>query len=202
MILKTENPVLIVDYLVSKELNEWIHTLDDIFSTRGKLKELRLKYLTTDEIEKIEEYEKDQPNRIMKIKAVCYELHEYFSTEPRHISVCAQCKTLLIQESTSPTQYGLWLKDEYLTTALETTKSHCPACHWWALREFCMGFDVRVFATDELITLLPETDKHSEPFEIEADILQPPWDKLYTSRDQLKKNFITAEIVEWLWGTP
>ena len=183
----------------NKELNEWIHTLDDIFFTQGKLNELRLKYLTTDEIKKIEVYE-SYP--FMKMRIVCYELHKYFSTKPRHISVCPQCKTLLIQESTSPTKYGLWFKDFYLIPVVETIKLHCHACHWWALREFCMENEGSGFATDELITLLPETDKHSSPFEIVADISQPPWDKLYKSRDHLKENSITAEIVEWLWGTP
>jgi hypothetical protein len=185
-----------------KELNEWIHTLDDIFHTRGRLKELRLKYLTTDEIEEIEKYEECQPNKMVKIETVCYALHEYFGTKPRQISVCPQCKTSLIQDSTTPTRNGQSFRDLYLITAVETTKSHCPACQWWALREFCMEFEGRGFATDELITLLPESDKHSEPFEMEADMSQPPWDNLYRFREHLKENAITADIVEWLWGAP
>jgi len=42
-----------------EELNEWIHTLDDIFSTPGKIKELRLKYLTPEKIKEVEKYEND-----------------------------------------------------------------------------------------------------------------------------------------------
>ena len=136
----------------------------------------------------------------MKMKIVCYELHEYFSTQPRHISVCPQCKTLLIQEPTDPTKYGLWFKNQGLIPHVETTKLHCHACHWWALREICIEFGGSGIATDELITLLPEIDKHSESIEIETDISQPPWDKLYKSVDYWKENIITAEIVEWLWG--
>jgi len=43
------------EYIYSNsELNEWIHTLDDVFFTPGKLKEIRKKYLTSDEIVEIE----------------------------------------------------------------------------------------------------------------------------------------------------
>lgn len=134
------------------------------------------------------------------MKIVCYELHEYFSTQPRHISVCPQCKTLLTQESANPTECGVWFNEISLIPYVETIKSHCHACHWWALREICMEYGGSGIAADELITLLPEIDTHSEPVEIETDISQPPWDKLYKSGDHWKKCIITAVIVEWLWG--
>ena len=37
------------------EFNEWIHTLDDIFFTKGRLDELREHYLTEEEIRRIKE---------------------------------------------------------------------------------------------------------------------------------------------------
>ena len=43
----------------NNELNEWIHTLGDIFATPGRMKEIRQKYLTPEEIKKAEEYEND-----------------------------------------------------------------------------------------------------------------------------------------------
>ena len=41
----------------NEKLNEWIHTLDDIFFTRGRLQEVREKYLTAEEIKRAEEIE-------------------------------------------------------------------------------------------------------------------------------------------------
>ena len=140
----------------------------------------------------------------MKMKIVCYPLQEYFNTQPQHISACPQCKTLLTQESTNPTERGVWFNEHSLISYVETVKSHCHTCHWWALREICRehGASSTCKPDDELITLLPEIDKHLEPIEIETDVSQPPWDKLYKSGDYLKKNIITSEIVEWLWGIP
>ena len=40
-------------------LNEWIHTLDDIFFTPGRLAEVRQQYLTPEEIKQAEERERD-----------------------------------------------------------------------------------------------------------------------------------------------
>jgi hypothetical protein len=40
-----------------KNLNEWIHTRGDIFSDWNQVKKLREKYLTQEEIEKIEKDE-------------------------------------------------------------------------------------------------------------------------------------------------
>ena len=40
-----------------EKLNEWIHSLGDIFYTPRKVQELRLKYLTPEEIKNIEDYE-------------------------------------------------------------------------------------------------------------------------------------------------
>ena len=140
----------------------------------------------------------------MKIKIVCYNLHDYFSTQPRHISVCPQCKKILIQESTNPTEWGEWFYHNSLIPSVETVKLHCQACHWWALREICWehGASSACKPADQLITLLPEVDKYSESSEIETDTSQPPWDKLYKSGEHWKKNIITAEIVEGLWGPP
>lgn len=48
------------DYIYSnKILNEWIHSLGDIFFTPGKVKEARKNYLTGDQIKMIEELEQD-----------------------------------------------------------------------------------------------------------------------------------------------
>ena len=135
----------------------------------------------------------------MKLKTVCYELHEYFSIQPQQISVCPQCKTPLILKSTDPTACGLAFKKQGLIPDVDTIKSHCHECHWWALREIYAEYEGSGIA-DILITLLPEIDKQSEPIEIESDNSQPPWDKLYKFGDHWKKNPITAEIVEWLWG--
>ena len=41
------------------ELNEWIHTLGDIFFTPGAIKDAREKHLSTDEIAEIERVEKE-----------------------------------------------------------------------------------------------------------------------------------------------
>ena len=37
------------------DLNEWIHTLDDIFNTTGKLEELQIKFLTPEELSSIQQ---------------------------------------------------------------------------------------------------------------------------------------------------
>ena len=42
-----------------EKLNEWIHTLDDIFFTPGCLDKVRRKYLTEEEIEVIKEEESE-----------------------------------------------------------------------------------------------------------------------------------------------
>ena len=41
------------------QLNEWIHTLDDIFFTPGRLTEVRQQYLSPEEIKQAEESERD-----------------------------------------------------------------------------------------------------------------------------------------------
>ena len=48
------------NYIYSnKILNEWIHSLGDIFFTPGKVKDVRKKYLTEDQVKIIEGLEKD-----------------------------------------------------------------------------------------------------------------------------------------------
>jgi tetratricopeptide (TPR) repeat protein len=136
---------------------------------------------------------------VMKLKTICYEFHKYFSTQPRHISVCPQCKTPLILKSTDPTACGLAFIKQSLIPCVDTIKSHCHTCHWWSLREIYIEYEGSGI-TDLLITLLPEIDKQSEPNEMEVDNSQPPWDTLYKFGDHWKNNSITAEIVEWLWG--
>ena len=42
-----------------KELNEWLHTLGDILFGDGKVNEARKKYLTEEEIKRIEEIENE-----------------------------------------------------------------------------------------------------------------------------------------------
>ena len=44
---------------IDDELNKWIHTLDDIFFTPGRITEIREKYLTKEEIATIEANEKE-----------------------------------------------------------------------------------------------------------------------------------------------
>ena len=135
----------------------------------------------------------------MILNTVCYGLHEYFSIKPRHICVCPQCRTPLIQKSTDPTASGLAFIEQGLIPHVDTIKSYCHACHWWTLREIYIEYEGSGIV-DLLITLLPKIDKQSEPIGIEADNSQPPWDKLYNFGNHWNRNPITAEIVEWLWG--
>ncbi len=137
----------------------------------------------------------------MKLKTVCYELHKYFSIQPRHIFVCPQCKTPFIPKSADPTACGLEFIKQGLIPNVETITSHCNTCHWWALREIYTEYEGSGIV-DILITLLPEIDKQSEPIEIEADDSHTPWNNLYKFGDHWKKNPITVDLVEWLWGNP
>lgn len=137
---------------------------------------------------------------IVKSNTVCYALNEYFGIQPENIAVCPLCKTPLILKSTDPTACGLEFMEYGLIPGVETIRAHCHECHWWMLREIYTEYEGSG-VVDLLITLLPEIDKHSEPIEMESDNSQPSWDKLYKFGDHWNKQSITAEIVEWLWGT-
>ena len=135
----------------------------------------------------------------MRLQTVCYELNNYFSIQPPQILQCPQCGKPLTKETTDPTECGINFIEQGLIPHVETIRSHCQVCHWWALREIYTEYEGSGIA-DMLITVLPEIDSQSEPIEIEADNSRPPWDRLYKLGDHWKANPLSSEIVEWLWG--